>query len=136
MADAVTSQTILDGDRLFIAKFTNFSDGTGETGVVKIDVANLTANQFGLACNGLILNRVWSAAHGMEVQILWDATTDQFCWLIPQNTQYYMDFSHFGGIQNNAGAGKTGNIAFTTRDATAGDMYTIVLECIKTYASA
>lgn len=136
MADAVTSQTILDGERLFIAKFTNFSDGTGETGVIKIDVSTLNPNSFGLACNGVKLNKIYGTTHGMEVQILWDATTDVFAWQIPQNSNYLMDFSSFGGIPNNAGAGKTGDVLFTTRDATAGDMYTIVLECLKTYATS
>lgn len=136
MADAVTSQTILDGERLFIAKFTNISDGTGETAVVKIDVATLAPNSFNLACNGVKINKIWANTHGMEIRILWDATTDQFAWMIPQNSTYNMDFSSFGGIPNNAGAGKTGNIAFSTADASAGDMYTIVLECLKTYASA
>jgi hypothetical protein len=136
MADAVTSQTILDGERLFIGKFTNFSDGTGETGVIKIDVSTLNPNSFGLACNGVKLNKIYGTTHGLEVQILWDATTDVFAWQIPQNSNYLMDFSSFGGIPNNAGAGKTGDVLFTTRDAGAGDMYTIVLECIKTYATA
>ena len=136
MADAVTSQTILDGERLFIAKFTNFSDGTGETGVIKIDVSTLNPNSFGLACNGVKLNKIYGTTHGMEVQILWDATTDVFAWQIPQNSNYLMDFSSFGGIPNNAGAGKTGDVLFTTRDATAGDMYSIVLECLKTYATS
>jgi len=36
-------------------------------------------------------------------------------------------------LQNNAGAGKTGNVAFTTSDQSSGDMFTIVLECIKIY---
>jgi hypothetical protein len=136
MADAVASQTILDGERLFIAKFTNFSDGTGETGVIKIDVSTLNPNSFGLACNGVKLNKIYGTTHGMEVQILWDATTDVFVWQIPQNSNYLMDFSSFGGIPNNAGAGKTGDVLFTTRDASAGDMYSIVLECLKTYATS
>jgi len=136
MADAVTSQTILDGERLFIAKFTNFSDGTGETNVIKIDVSTLNPNSFGLACNGVKLNKIYGTTHGMEVQILWDATTDVFVWQIPQNSNYLMDFSSFGGIPNNAGAGKTGDVLFTTRDASAGDMYSIVLECLKTYATS
>jgi hypothetical protein len=135
MADAVASQTILDGERLFIAKFTNFSDGTGETNVIKIDVSTLNPNSFGLACNGVKLNKIYGTTHGMEVQILWDATTDVFVWQIPQNSNYLMDFSSFGGIPNNAGAGKTGDVLFTTRDAGAGDMYSIVLECLKTYAN-
>ena len=136
MADAVTSQTILDGERLFIAKFTNISDGTGETGVLKIDVSTLNPNSFGLACNGVKLNKIFGTTHGMEVRILWDATTDQFAWQIPQNSNYLMDLSSFGGIPNNAGAGVTGDVLFTTADASAGDMYSIVLECIKTYATA
>lgn len=136
MADAVTSQTILDGERLFIAKYTNISDGTGETGVVKVDVSTLNPNAFGYACNGVKINKIWSTTHGMEVRILFDATTDTFAWMIPQNTNYFMDFSSFGGIPSNAGAGVTGDVLFSTSDASSGDMYTIVLECIKTYATS
>lgn len=135
MADAVTSQTILDGERLFIGKFTNISDGTGESGVIKIDVSALSANAAGNACNGVKINKIYATTHGMEVRILWDATTDVFAWMVPQNTNYLMDFSSFGGIPNNAGTGVTGDLLFTTADASAGDMYTIVLECIKTYAN-
>jgi hypothetical protein len=72
----------------------------------------------------------------MEVRILWDATTDVFAWMIPQNTNYLMDFSSFGGISNNSGAGSTGDVLFTTLDSSNGDMYSIVLECIKTYATS
>jgi hypothetical protein len=135
MADAVTSQTILDGERLFIGKFTNISDGTGETGVVKIDVSTLAASASGNACNGVKINKIYATTHGMEVRVLWDATTDVFAWMIPQNTNYLMDLSSFGGIPSNAGTGVTGDVLFTTQDASAGDMYTIVLECIKTYAN-
>lgn len=136
MADAVASQTLLDGERLFIAKFTNISDGTGESAVVKIDVTTLARSSFNLACNGVKINKIYGTTHGQEVRILWDASTDVFAWQIPQNSNYLMDFSSFGGLQNNGGAGVTGNVLFTTTDFTAGDMYSIVLECIKTYASA
>ena len=133
MADTVASQTILDGERLVIQKFTNISDGTGETAVVKVDVSALNPNSFGIACNGVKLNKIYATTHGMEVRILFDATTDVFAWMIPQNTNYLMDLSSFGGIPNNAGAGVTGDVLFTTADASSGDMYTIVLECINTY---
>lgn len=135
MADLVATQTLLDGDRLVIQKFTNISDGTGETAVNKVIVANLAPNQFGQACTSVTINKIWATTHGMEVRILWDATTDLFCWMIPQNTNYFMDFSEFGGLKNNAAATVTGNVAFTTSDASAGDMYSIVLECIKNYAN-
>jgi hypothetical protein len=135
MADAVSTQTLLDGDRLVIQKFTNISDGTGETAVVKVDVSTLAVNTNGSACTGVKINRVWGTSHGMTVRILFDATVDTFAWMVQQNGNYLMDFSSIGGISNNAGAGATGDILFTTHDATAGDSYTIVLECIKTYAN-
>jgi len=136
MADAVTSQVLLDGERLYIAKFTNISDGTGETAALKIDVSTLAPNAFNLACNGVKLNKIYATTHGFEVRILWDATTDVFAWMVPQNTNYLMDFSSFGGISNNSGAGSTGDVLFTTLDSSNGDMYSIVLECIKTYATS
>lgn len=136
MADAVTSQVILDGDRLYIAKFTNISDGGGETAVLKIDVSTLATDQYGHACNGVKINKVWAQTYGMGVDILWDATTDALCETIPADQFYKMDYSEFGGIPNNADTGKTGDVLFTTVGAAAGDRYTIILECIKTYAGS
>lgn len=135
MADAVTSQTILDGERLFIAKFTNISDSTGEAAVTKIDVSTLNPSAAGNACNGVKINKVWAQTQGMSVDILWDATTDLICETIPENQFYLMDYSSFGGLPNNAGTGKNGDVLFTTVGAASGDRYTIILECIKTYGT-
>jgi hypothetical protein len=134
MADAVTSQTILDGERLFIGKFTNISDSTGESAVVKIDVSALASSAAGNACNGVKINKIWAQTQGMAVDILWDATTDLICETIPENQFFLMDYSSFGGLPNNAGAGKTGDVLFSTVGAASGDRYTIIIEAIKTYA--
>ena len=136
MADAVTSQTILDGERLFIGKFTNISDGTGETGVIKIDVSALSSNAAGNACNGVKINKIWAQTQGMSVDVLWDATTDVLCETIPENQFYLMDYSSFGGLPNNAGSGVTGDVLFTTVGAASGDRYMITIEAIKTYAGS
>lgn len=136
MADAVTSQTLLDGERLAIFKFTNISDGTGEAAVTKIDVSGLNPNANSLACNGVKINKIWGQTDGMGVDILWDADTDLIACSVPQNQFYLMDYSSFGGLPNNAGAGKTGDVKFTTYGAASGDRYTLIVECIKTYASA
>ena len=133
MVDVVSTQVLLDGERLAIFKFTDISDGTGETNVDKIIVANLAKNNAGQACTGVKINKIWHSTHGMEVRIQFSATSPAFAWVLPQNTAYQQDFSTFGGLTNNAGTGKTGNVSFTTVDASAGDMYSIVLECIKTY---
>lgn len=136
MADAVTTQTILDGERLLIMKFTDISDGSGESAVKKIDVTTLKKDAFGHACNGVKINRIWAQTLGMGVDILWDADTDVLCETVPSDVMYKMCYDSFGGIPNNAGAGKTGNVMFTTVGAASGDRYTIILECIKTYAAA
>ena len=137
MADAVTSQTLFDGERLFIGKFTNISDGTGEVGALKIDVSTLAANAAGLACNGVKINKISVMTDGMGVNIYFDATTDQLALTVPQNVDYTTKFDEFGGIvpNNTAAAGYIGDILFSTVGATSGDRYTITMECIKTYTS-
>ena len=47
MADAVTSQTLVDGDKTAVLKFTNISDGSGESAVKKVDVSALATNSSG-----------------------------------------------------------------------------------------
>jgi hypothetical protein len=134
MADAVTSQTLLDGERLAIMKFTNISDGTGETAVTKVNVSTLTPSDSGKACTGVTVNKITSVCHGLEVRMYWDANTDVPFFLSTINTNYQNDFEKFGGITNNASTGKNGNIVFSTADASAGDTYTVVLEMVKSYA--
>lgn len=135
MADAVATQVILDGERLYIAKFTNISDGTGETGALKIDVSTLAPSGFEKACNGVKINKIWVQTLGMGVDILWDATTDVLCESVPADVLYKMCYDEFGGLPNNAGVGKTGDVLFSTVGAAAGDRYTIIIEAIKTYAA-
>jgi hypothetical protein len=135
MADAVTSQTLMDGERLAIMKFTNISDGTGENAVTKVNVSALNPNSRGKACTGVTVTKITSVCHGMEVRMYWDASTDVPFFLSTVNTNYENDFSSFGGIANNAGTGKNGNIVFSTSDQTNGDTYTVVLEMVKSYAA-
>jgi hypothetical protein len=134
MADAVTSQTLLDGERLAIMKFTNISDGTGESAVTKVNVSTLTSSDSGKACTGVSVSKITAICHGMEVRMYWDANTDVPFFLSNVNSNYTNDFSSFGGITNNSSTGKNGNIVFSTADASSGDTYTVVLEMIKSYA--
>jgi hypothetical protein len=127
MADAVTSQVVFDGTRTAVMKFTNISDGTGETAVLKVDGSALSGFQ-GASCTGVNIVTLDAMTVGMGVDILWDATTDVICYTIGADQFVSFDFARFGGITNNAGSGKTGDIMFTTVGATAGDRYTIVLE--------
>ena len=58
MADAVTSQTIFDGDKKVIQKFTNISDGTGESEVKKVDVSALNTNGHVQTCTGVTIEKI------------------------------------------------------------------------------
>lgn len=132
MADSVTSQKIIDNDRNAVFVFTNVSDGTGESAVLKVDVSALNADSLrGSPCTGVVIRKVIYDCFGMSVSILWDATTDVRALVLAGYGTH--DFSFFSGIPNNAGAGVTGDILFTTNGATAGDTYSIVLELIKKY---
>lgn len=134
MADAVATQILFDGERTAVMKFTNISDGTGENKVLKVDVSTLSPSSFQRPCDGVTITKVHALTHGLEVDMYWGATTDVLILSVPQNTMYSMDLTQFGGLWNNADAGKTGDVLFSTRDATAGDNYTIILEMVKSYA--
>lgn len=131
MVDSVTSQTILDGPRNLVMNFTNLSDGSGESAVLKVDVSALAAGPNGAPCTSVLIWKVKYDIFGMSVSILWDATTDVRALILSGYGE--QDFSKVSGIPNNAGTGKTGDILFTTNGASAGDTYSIELHCIKKY---
>jgi len=124
MADAVATQTILDGSRKTTMKFTNISDGTGESAVRKVDVSALSP-----AATDVKISRVIYDCAGMDVQLLWDATANVHAYTLSGDG--VIDFKPMGGLINNAGTGKTGDILFTTTGHASGDSYSIILEMDK-----
>ena len=134
MADAVTSQTIIDGERNCVMKFTNVSDGTGESAVAKVDVSALASNSAGIACSEVRVMRVSHASVGMSVQLFLDATSNVLLMELAESSNGHMDFKDFGGLPNNAGSGKTGDILLTTKGHSSGDTYSITLEMVKVYS--
>ena len=128
MADAVASQTIVDGSSFVALKLTNISDGTGESAVTKVDVSALEADsRTGLSCTDVNIERIWWQCIGMKVRILFDADTDVMAIELGENQSGNHDYSIFGGLTNNAGTGKTGDVKFTTVGASDGDTYTVIL---------
>lgn len=124
MADAVGTQILIDGDRNAVMKFTNLSDGTGEAAVTKVDVSALQNAPAEVA-----IEKIHYSVFGMVLSLFWDADTDvKICDLQGDGC---LDLNDFGGLPNNAGTGKTGDIKFTTTGHTAGDCYTVILEMRK-----
>ena len=133
MADAVTSQTLIDGPQTAVMKFTNVSDGSGEDAVKKVDVSALSNSAGGLACTGVVIEKMWWQCIGMKVKVLFDADTDAFCIELGENQSGHHDYTSFGGLTNNAGTGVTGDVLFTTVGHTRADTYTIILYMRKKY---
>ena len=133
MADTVTSQTIQDGERVAVLKFTNVSDGTGESAVKKVDVSALTTNSAGVSCTSVSIARIYWACVGMRVNIEFDATTNVLAMPLPADSTGDEYYDLFSGIPNNAGSGVTGDIDFTTVGHSSGDAYSIILVLNKNY---
>lgn len=130
MADAVTIQTLHDGDRHAVMLFNNVSDGTGESAVLKVDVSALTPRtRDNATCTGVSIESIRFQVAGMSVSVLWDATTDVVAAVL--SGENYLCYST--PLANNAGAGKTGDILFSTVGHTAGDTYSIELMLRKKY---
>jgi hypothetical protein len=127
MADAVASQTLLNGPRNCVMKFTNLSDGTGESAVTKVDVSALGYSR-------VRIDKIHYTCSGMTVRLLWDATADVPIFELGPDKTSTLDFTHFGGLRNNAGDGVTGDINFTTVGHSSGDSYSIILEMVGTPA--
>jgi len=140
MADAVTSQTIEDGGKNLVMKFTNISDGTGESAVAKIDVSALDSNpSTGASCSRVVLQRIWFSNIGMGFKLYWNATTNVFICQAPKDWTDTWDFTDSSitlpGIPNNAGGGVNGDLLLTTNDHTSGDTYSIIVWANKHYSS-
>lgn len=126
MADAVASQTLLDSSSRIVVKCTNVSDGSGESAVQKVDASTFT----GMAATSKVsIERIQSTTDGMAVRILWDADTDVVAWSLPQSGT--VDIKFDPPLMNNAGAGVTGDIMFTTVGHSSGDSYSVVLHLRK-----
>jgi len=134
MAATATQQIINDGHRNLNLKYT-IAGTTGDTAVgILVNVSGFNdANGTALGANGLTLMGVEASLTGFSCNLLWDATTNVSLVEIPSDEYVKLDFSKFGGIKDNSGAGSTGDVLFTTTGYTAsGDGGHIYLKFKKT----
>ena len=142
MVDTVSSQLIANGPRNWGYVFTSISDGTGESGVVKVDVS--AAGTLGVIIGGA---KIYPLAHikiteieftvkGMGLEIIWDATSSQNALYLASDTSGMLHFREFGGLAavSSSGVlltGATGKIKFTTTGAMVNSGYTVYLRGTK-----
>lgn len=141
MADAVTSQLIENGPRRVVYKFTNVSDGTGESAVTKVNATS--TGPLGVVVQGqtfypgvhLKLVDLVYDVRTMAVRIQWEASSNVDIWIASgQGAGPFMFLDSrggFSGVPNPNTAGATGSIQFTTIGAVANASYSIVMTLIK-----
>ena len=128
MADTISTQTITDTSGVkFVTKLTNFSDGTGETLVKKVDASELT---FMSEDGNRVISKVYYSINTSDsksgVELIWDGTTNATALFL--SGQGYLDFRTDGNnIPNNATA-PTGDVLLSTKNFANGDNYTIIVE--------
>ena len=131
MANAFSAQIIVDGPRNALVKLTGVLDTSNLAQTLAIDITTLTQGGTQLKPAAVCIHHIdYSITDQLEVQLSWDATAQVV--VMPLAGRGRMSFKDFGGLQNNAGAGKTGNINILTTGWTSGiQVFTVILEMVK-----
>jgi len=128
MADIVTTQTIADTSGVkFVTKLTNYSDGTGEALVKKVDASTTT---FMTTDGNRKISKIWFSVNTSNskagVELLWDGATNATALFL--SGQGHFDFRPSGNeIPNNA-ITPTGDVLLSTKSFLNGDNYTLIIE--------
>lgn len=143
MADAVTSQTLFDDGGHVVMRFTNISDGTGESAVVKVSASGLVGGgattryaveAIAWNCVGMGFNLLWKASSNLVFFTTGNVSSTGFLDFINGNGRLVGTGPGRTGITNNAGASVNGDILLTTVGHTAADTYDLTLWLRKTAA--
>ena len=131
MADVVTSQTIVDtSGTKTVMKFTNMSDGSGETLVTKMDASALT---FMTEDATKKIAKIWWAINTTNgksgVELLWAGTTNSTIGFF-SGTGYHDYFTSGNSIPNNAtltaNTSPAGDVLISTKGFVAGDNLSLI----------
>ena len=128
MADTVSTQVLTDTTGVkFGVKLTNFSDGTGETLVKKVDASTTTfMTEDGERKISKIFYSINTANPKSAVELIWDGETNATAVLL--SGQGFWDLRADGNeIVNNATT-PTGDVLLSTKNFAIGDNYTIIAE--------
>ncbi len=123
MADTVDTDILNTGKRRHIVHLTNISDGTGESGVTKVDISALTG--FGGTPTYSTIEQIDYQIQGFtSVRLHWDHTTDDLISVLPAGSGC-VEFWETGGKVDPRSSGGTGDILLTTVGAVSGATYDI-----------
>ena len=127
MADTVSTQVLTDTTGVkYAVKLTNYSDGTGETLVKKIDASAATfMTEDG---NRKISKLYWSintSDSKSAVELIWDGATNATAVLLAGHG--FWDLRADGNEITNNATTPTGDVLLSTKNFANGDNYTILV---------
>lgn len=133
MANVTSIQTLVDGPRNVVIKYDGILDTSDVSSTTLIDPASLSA----IDVNNTLPTKVridrvfFDVEDGLAVYLYWDATTPVRIAELAGRGKMYA--GKYGGLTNNAGAGKTGKVLVATQGWSAGTTlsFTLILECVK-----
>jgi len=129
MTDRVNTYVLENGPRNYVVRFTNESDGTGESAVTKVDISTLTGPDVNVAPTTLAIKEVQANVEGMNyVTVFYDATSDDEALVIPAGSYYKVFDPAFNDPKS---TGYTGDIKLTTDGAIDGGAYDITIKFVK-----
>lgn len=150
MADAVTVAQLFPpvgaAAPVVVVHMTNISDGTGESGVKKVDIATIL-NYFNVKPSGLRIEQAWWSVQGFKsITLAWDRTAGANTAMVLGSGIGFTDFRGVnpGYVGGGSGAGDfvkiggipdpsagnadgKGSILLTTNTNAAGNTYDITL---------
>ena len=125
---AVTTQILQDGERNVTWKVIATGAAGGESATLDITTLAPIDSSRGTKATRLNLKCIDFDASG-SVDIEWEATANVLAWRFGPGTAQDFNFEKFGGIPNNAGAGRTGNVIVSTAAASAP--FSVILHFVK-----
>ena len=127
MADTVSTQVLTDTTGVkFGVKMTNFSDGTGETLVKKVDASTTTfMTEDGERNISKIFWSVNTQSGKSSVELIWEGATTATA--VSLSGQGFWDLRADGNEITNNATTPTGDVLLSTKNFALGDNYTILV---------
>lgn len=127
MANAVTTQILIDGDRNAVVKIVGLLDTSNLASTAAIDPANFLPVPTDFRVDQID----YSISSQLAVQLLWDATTDDVMVALT-GEQKIKAGCDYGGLTNPHSTGWTGKInILTTGWASGTQTFTLIVQLVK-----
>ena len=116
MAHAIVQQTLVDGHKLTIVKYTIKGDGAS------VDLNQELLFDASTFLTASLHNKIMEidyCLNGFSATLYWDAASPLQALSLAESYPHHMDYWDVGGLVNNGGTGQTGDIKISTSGLSA-----------------